>query len=285
VPNSVAIGTTFDTSAGRIDSDAAVAFALATNDPNDIYLNGGTVPPLYTASLIQPAHAHAENAGVPVGSIRGAKATVHADHDVYFRKPARPGMALEWNATIRSLRSTPAGAMFTNQIEIRDSQGSPIMEHLWSTIYVGGEIPADLGPPLPDHGFPEPARSNAMGIHEFDITQDQTYRYGGVSGDRIGHSMDDEIARSEGFPGKILQGMCTLSMCSGAVVKLAAGGDPDGLLRLAGRFSAPVRPHQKMTVSVYDGGLTSAGLRLVAFEAAVDDVTVIKHGRAELAID
>ena len=49
------VGKTFDTYTGRIDDDAAIAYALATNDPNPIYEAGGAVPPLYMVSLLLPA--------------------------------------------------------------------------------------------------------------------------------------------------------------------------------------------------------------------------------------
>ena len=94
--------------------------------------------------------------------------------------------------------------------------------------------------------------------------------------------IDDEAARRAGFPSKFLQGLCTFAMCSGAVVKVGADGDPDRLRRLACRFSSPVFPRNNLTVDVYDAGETADGGRALAFEASSAGATVIKHGRAEL---
>jgi hypothetical protein len=72
-------------------------------------------------------------------------------------------------------------------------------------------------------------------------------------------------------------------MCSGAVVKVGADGDPTRLRRLACRFSSPVFPREELTVDVYDAGETAGGGRALAFEASSAGAMVIKHGRAELS--
>jgi acyl dehydratase len=169
----------------------------------------------------------------------------------------------------------------TQRVLITDTEGSPLVEHLWSNFHIGGTIGTDLGVELPEHSFPEGARTRPAGTRTIALARDQGFRYAGVSGDRIGHSLDDETARSEGFPGKILQGMCTFGICSGALVDLGAGGDVSRLRRVAGRFSAPAFPRKDLVIETYEAGTTAEGLRALAFEAVQDGVTVIKHGRAE----
>ena len=82
---------------------------------------------------------------------------------------------------------------------------------------------------------------------------------------------------------RFVQGLCTLSMCGGAVVKLAAGGDPDRVRRFAGRFSAPLFPRQTLVVDVYDAGTDERGNEVIAYEASADGTPVVRHGRAELS--
>ena len=110
------------------------------------------------------------------------------------------------------------------------------------------------------------------------VDDDQTYRYRDASGDTMPIHVDDDFAKSVGLPGIIVHGLCTMAMCSQAVVKTVAGGDPSRLKRLAVRFSKPVLPGNDIVTTVYE-----LGDGAYAFEATSAGATVIKDGRAEVA--
>lgn len=266
---------------GRVDEDAAAAFALATNDHNPRYQDGRAVPPLYTAALILEAQVEAQTIGIGQEAVADWRLSVHGQHDVVFHRPVRPGAALRYWGQTYSAGQTRGGVLVAQQISVTDIDGDILVEHLWSSFYAGGSIEREYGPALPDHTFPENARERPAGSRTVPVDRDQAYRYAGVSGDHAGHAMDEEIARSEGYPGKILQGMCTFGLASGPVVDMAAGGDPDRLTRLAVRFSAPARPSVDLVVRTFAAGRTEGG-RAYAFEAEQDGVLVLKHGRVEV---
>jgi len=268
---------------GRIDKDAALAYALATNDRNPLYLDGTAVPPIFTATLILHAMGAATRAANPFASVSGARGGVHGEHDVYFWGVVHPGMALEWDSSFHGLRQTRGGVLLTRRILLSDTNGAPLVEHFWSDFLIGGTIEGDfVESKLADHTFPEEARERPFDSRTLTVDRDQAFRYAGVSGDFAGHAIDESIALSEGYPGKILQGLCTFGMCSGAIVDIAAQGDPRRLRRLAGRFAAPAFPGRDMIVTVYDVGFTEEGGRAFVFEAVQDGVAVVKHGRVEL---
>ena len=159
----------------------------------------------------------------------------------------------------------------------------PLVEHLWTDFLMGGTLRGDHeDSAVPDHTFPESARGRPLASRIVPVDRDQAFRYAGVSNDHAPHAMDDEVARAQGHPGKILQGMCTFGLCCGAVVDAGAGGEPGRLRRVAGRFSAPAFPNRDLDVRLYDAGLTPDGARSLAFEAFQDGVAVIRHGRAEI---
>jgi acyl dehydratase len=266
---------------GRVDPDAAVAFALATNDRNDYYLRGLAVPPLFTGGLIRSVQGRT---GLPsaLSVIRGATGAVHGEHDVRFWAPVSPGESLLWTSAIQSMKQTRGGALVVIRILVTDEAGRPLVEHFWSNLHLGGTIAAGIGEDKSDHTFPESARARPVGRQAIVVDRDQSFRYAGVSGDHIGHAVDDEIARQEGYSGKILQGMCTFAMCCGAVVNLVAGGDALRLRRLAGRFSAPAYPGRDLIVEVSDAGESADGSLCLAFEASQQGTVVIKHGRGEV---
>jgi acyl dehydratase len=272
---------------GVVDVEDAIAFARATKDELPAYLEGRSIPPLYSAVLVLPALHESAHASIDEGAIRGPDGSmrgVHATHDLHLHRPLHPGERLHWDARIRSVKTNPAGTIYTQQIIVRDTQGRPLVEHLWSTIVIKGVTVTEGGPDLPEHRYPEEARNRMVGSETFDIPRNQGEIYRDAAGDDAGHALSDEIARSEGFPSKILQGMCSFAMASGAVVRIGGGGDPDSLKRLAARFSAPVIQGQDLIVEVAEVGVTDDGLYVVAFEARQGDKLCITHGRAEFMV-
>jgi acyl dehydratase len=265
---------------GRIDEDAAVAYGLATNDPNDLYFQGLAVPPLFTVSLVLDSHRRSARTTLPL--VPGATRRVHGEHDLRMLGSVRPNMVLQWETSVYAIRNTRGGVLDTHRTLVSDSQGRALVEHLWSNFSLGVTIDQEVGPEKPPHTFPEAARDQPAGTRSVPVDRDQTFRYAGVSGDHVGHALDDEIARSEGYPGKILQGLCALGLASGAVVDVTAAGDPRRIRRLACRFSRPAFPQRDLVVDVYHAGDAKDGGRSFAFEVRQDGITVIKHGRAEV---
>ena len=265
---------------GRVDADAVVAYAMATSDSNPLYLQGQAVPPLFTVSLLLTAHLEAGLSERP--HVQDATRVVHGEHDTHILGRLQPGMPLQWQSTLSGIHTTKGGVIETQHMVVQDRRGTPLVEHLWSNFSVNGRIDNEVGPRKPDHTFPDAARDRLIGSRRIQVDRDQGFRYAGVSGDRVGHAIDDEIARSEGYPGKILQGLCTFGLCSGALVHLAAGGDPRRVRRLACRFSKPTFPGQDLDVSLYEIGPVEGGRRAFAFEANQDGRTVVKHGRIEV---
>jgi len=76
----------------------------------------------------------------------------------------------------------------------------------------------------------------------FDLTREaDRYRpvyYAAVSGDFNPIHIDPEVGRAAGFPGAILQGMCTMAWLADACT--AYLGDPARVRRLRVRFARPV---------------------------------------------
>jgi len=266
-----------------VDADAVAAYARATNDPNPRYEDGSAVPPLFTVTMVLPAHTELHRTGAGRLRIRGATGAVHGQHDVVLHAPVRPGTVLRCSGTTRSVRRVGRGVLLTQRLVLTDTSDELVVEHLWSTLHIDATTDVELGTPVPDHSFPEAARARPLASCVVPVDRDQTYRYAGVSGDRIGHSMSDAVARAEGHPGKILQGMCTFGLAAGALVDAVAGGDPDRVRRLAVRFSRPAFPGRELEVLAYDAGRTPDGAQAVAFEALQGDVVVLRHGRIELA--
>jgi acyl dehydratase len=189
---------------------------------------------------------------------------------------------LRTHAQAHSIRVGRTGTRFTILVRSSDADsGSQVLDQ-YVTMFIRGMSDGESGGPAkPDHTFPEEARNARVGQHSVHVDEDQTYRYRDASGDQMPIHVDEEFAKSVGLPGIIAHGLCTMAMCSQAIVALGADGDPGRLARLAVRFGAFVLPGNDVVSTVYDAGRLD-DREVYVFEAESGGRTVITNGRGEL---
>jgi acyl dehydratase len=102
-------------------------------------------------------------------------------------------------------------------------------------------------------------------------------RYAEVSGDWNAHHFDEAAARRSGSDRPFLHGLCTLALCTQAVLDRAPSGHTGALERIAVRFARPLPLGARLDVQLYE-----VGPREVAFEAQCGDRTIASNGRARL---
>ena len=274
------LGQTFDERIEVIDPDRAKAYAAATNDDNPAYTFGKYAPPVFGVVPTWEAMSVAVAEVVPADQL---PMIVHGEQDMHFIQPLVPGMKLRTVAQPFSYRVGGTGTRCTMRVDATTDSGEPVLTE-YVTLFVRGLSDGESGgPDKPDHRFPAEARDKVIGELSIHVDDDQTFRYRDASGDQMPIHLDEDFAKAVGLPGIIAHGLCTMAMCSQAVIKLAADGDPARLRRLAVRFSSHVLPGNDVVTTVHDAGTTDEGLRAVAFEARSDGQTVIKNGRAEIA--
>jgi acyl dehydratase len=262
------------------DPDEIVAFAHAINDPNQLYLDGEATPPTYAVVPVFPAFMGATP--IPPQALEGSIGGVHGTHDLYVHKPIKPGTHLHTTSDRIAVATSKAGMNITVKLVSRDDDGDVTVEQYWSALMRGPVTGGDHGDQLADHAFPESARDNLIGTVSLPTTQDQTFRYAGASGDRSAMHINDEVAKSYGFPRKINQGLVTLGVVTRGLIELVADNDPRRIYRIAVRFAAPSYPGDNYEVSVYEVGKTDKGMRSCAFEVSSGSAAVLRHGRVEV---
>ena len=276
----VPLGQPTDPFTAYCDADEIVAFAHAINHPNPLYLNGQATPPTYAVVPALPVLLSV--AGLPPEATEGSIGGVHGTHDLYVRKRIEPGTRLHTTGERCAVTTSKAGMNVVVRLTSRDDAGEVAIEQYWSTLMRGPVTGGDQGDTLAEHNFPESARAHLVGTLTLPTTQDQTFRYAGASGDRAAMHVNDESATRVGFPGKFNQGLCTLGIVSGGLIKLTAADDPRRVTRIAVRFAAPTFPGEDIEVSAYEVGMTDEGLRSYAFEAFSEGGAVLRHGRIEV---
>ena len=274
------IGTTTGPHTATIDGERAKAYAAATNDDNEAYTSGKYAPPVFGVVPTWEAMGAAVAGVIPPEAFGFI---VHGEQDMHFHQPLVPGATLSTTTELHSIRVGSSGTRLVAKLTTVDGDGQPLMD-IYSTTFIRGMSDGDSGgPEKPDHTFPEAARADKVGEVSIHVDDDQTYRYRDASGDQMPIHVDDAFAKSVGLPGIIAHGLCTMAMCSQAVVKTVAGGDPARVRRLAVRFAKNVFPGNDVVVSIYDAGTDdTSGRRVYAFEVESAGEKVIANGRAEI---
>jgi acyl dehydratase len=268
------LGTRYEERTEAIDAERAKAYAAATNDDNPAYESGKYAPPVFGVVPTWDAMLLSAADVIPPDAL---PFIVHGEQDMHFHQALVPGTVLTTAAEAYNVRVGSSGTRFTSRIVSNDPSGKLVME-VFSTTFIRGMSDGESGgPDKPDHSMPA-APGDPVATFTVHVDDDQTYRYRDASGDTMPIHVDDAFAKSVGLPGIIVHGLCTMAMCSQAVVKTVAGGDPGRLRRLAVRFSKPVLPGTDVTTTIYDLGGGE-----YAFEASSNGETVIKDGRAEVA--
>lgn len=273
------LGTTYEARVATIEPERAKAYAAATNDGNPAYESGKYAPPVFGVVPVWDAM------GIAVGDVVPGDALmmiVHGEQDMHFHRPLVPGMTLSTTAEAYSVRVGGSGTRFTVKVTSTDtSDGSAVMDQ-YVTMFIRGMSDGESGgPDKPDHTFPEEARGAQVAVFSVHVDDDQTFRYRDASGDQMPIHVDDNFAKSVGLPGIIAHGLCTMAMCSQAIVKQVADGDPARLRRLAVRFATNVFPGNDVETTIFDGGERD-GRKLYPFEAHSAGAKVIANGLAEV---
>jgi acyl dehydratase len=273
------LGHTYEPQTAVIDGDRAKQYAAATNDHNPAYEAGTYAPPVFGVVPTWDA------IGVAVADLVPAEAAmfiVHGEQDMHFHRPLVPGMKITTTGEAYAARVGGSGTRFTVRVDSRGDDGEPVLEQ-FVTVFIRGMSDGESGgPDKPGHDFPDAARGEKVGTFTVHVDDDQTYRYHEASGDPMPIHLDDAFAKSVGLPGIIAHGLCTMAMCSQAVIKTVADGDPARLRRLAVRFAANVFPGNDVDVDVYDAGEVAGGRHAYAFEATSAGAVVVKNGWAEV---
>ncbi|CAN5174841.1 MaoC/PaaZ C-terminal domain-containing protein [soil metagenome] len=273
------LGTTYQGPPSTVDADRARSYAAATNDPNPAYASGGLAPPVFG---VVPTWETMTRAVADVVPAEAAMFIVHGEQDMHFHRPLVAGMSLTSTSEAFSVRVGRSGTRFTVKVDSTGDDGGPVLTQYVTMFVRGMNDGCSAGPDKPSHDFPDDARASPVGRFTVHVDDAQTFRYREASGDPMPIHFDDEFARSVGLPGIVAHGLCTMAMCSQAVITTCAEGDPTRLRRLAVRFAANVFPGSDLDVSLYDAGTTATGRRAVAFEAVSADAVVIKNGWAEV---
>jgi acyl dehydratase len=214
-----------------VTAAATSAYARAVNDSAPGHLAGQVAPPLFAVVPSLKTMVRPKKAATPAHSL-------HGEHDLRVHQPIVPGMTLRTTARLIGVHPSRAGAVMVGKGETRTTDGKLVNEQYLTWVVRGEPVSAPLGQPAPDHHLPAGLREAPPAARlSYPLDPDQTRRYAEASGDRDAYTYDDDYARSLGYPGAIVHGLCTMAFASRAVIEACCAGESRRLRRLAVRFS------------------------------------------------
>ena len=200
---------------------------------------------------------------------------VHAEQSLTLHRP----LPVEGRASITSklagIYDKGSGALALTESTATDPESGQPLLSTTSSVFIRGEggFGGDRGPSAT---WQRPEREPDQRVSA-QTQPDQALLYR-LSGDRNPLHSDPVFAARAGFPRPILHGLCTYGIAGRLLLHAVCGSDPARFKSMRARFSRPVFPGARLTVSIWVDGSCAR------FQTVDDDgQVVIDHGEVEFA--
>jgi acyl dehydratase len=283
------VGTKVGSISSEIDSRWTMAYAASLGDYLPCYLDtrrptGVVAHPMFAVCLEWPAAGsirHRARAGLSQDeAIRG----VHATHHTIIHRLLRPPEHLITTAELIGVEHRKPGAYEVARFETVDDKGAPVCTTYYGSLYRSVAV---KGPDHPAETPKVPMLTHAGAPRKeirVPISAGAAHVYTECA--RIWNPIhtDSAIAARAGLPGLILHGTATLAIAVSCIMEAEAGGDPERVAQVCGRFAAMVLMPSEVLVRIGERETCDTG-DAVFFEvlngagdrAIRDGVVVLRH--------
>jgi len=240
----------------EVTAEGIRLYAAVTNDTNPRNIRGDVASPIFAVvAALTPVFRRALAMAMPSEATGYDTRRVHGEQDMFLLKPILPGMHLRSRAAPIGIQVKSTGTLVIAKTETRTERGELINYQYVTNFVRGVRAGRSEGEQVPIHEVPAGVtRTCPQATIAAHVDADQTVRYAEASGDRGIYHLDVTAARSAGFPGLILHGLCTMAFASRAVVESVCDNDSTRLGRIAVRFARPVLLDQDITTTIWAAG-------------------------------
>jgi acyl dehydratase len=173
-------------------------------------------------------------------------------------------------------KGTGKGALVYAERTVTDKQSGALLATVTQTMFCRGD--GGFGGPPRESEPPHPIPERAPDVTVDLMTRPEQALIYRLSGDRNALHADPEVAHKAGYQRPILHGAATFGIAGHAVLKGVCDYDPDRIVAIGCRFSAPVVPGETIRTEIWrDGRIASFRSRIVG-----RDAIAVNNGRAEL---
>jgi acyl dehydratase len=258
------VGTQVGSIASEIDTRWAMAYAASLEDYSPRYLDtrnpaGIVAHPMFAVCFEWPAAGSIRHKARASLSQDEAVRGVHATHHTIIHRLVHPPEHLVTTAELIGIESRKPGAYEVARFETVDAKGKPVCTTYYGSLYrevavKGPDYRAET-PQLPKLARAEsPPREVRI-----PISAGAAHVYTECA--RIWNPIhtDIAVATRAGLPGLILHGTATLALAVSRIIEAEAGGDPERIAQICGRFGAMVLMPSEVRLQIdahekYQGG-------------------------------
>ncbi len=227
-----------------VTREQLAAYAATTGDTRPERLAGDFAVPAYGFVPLTPLLFDVVDE--VAGEDRSATGVVHTHQSFTIHEPIRAGDELSVLAHVVDLRSGPVGAVVKVAATSTRADGVVVNEQLVTALVVGATCENPILDPAHDPAETVPSVGKPpAGTSAIVIEKDHPARYAEASGDTNPIHLDPAYARSAGFPGCILHGMCTMAM-AGNLIEATYPQFPSAT-SFGVEFARPVFPGDRLT--------------------------------------
>ena len=181
---------------------------------------------------------------------------VHAEQSVELHRPLPVNGSAELSSRVTGVVQKSSGVLVSTETTGTDPQsGTPLFTNRQAS-FIRGLTSSHTGltEPAQTPKFELPDRAPDLSVLTH-TRPDQALLYR-LCGDRNPLHSDPVYAARGGFERPILHGMCTYGITARILIATLCGGDPSRLASISGRFTKPVLPGDKLTISAWSDGDT-----------------------------
>jgi len=241
-----------------------MAYAASLGNYLPCYLDtrrsGGIVAhPMFTVCFEWPAAGSIRHKTRASLSQNEAVRGVHATHHTIIHRLVRPPERLITSTELIGVERRKPGAYEVARFDTADDKGTPVCTTYYGSLYrevevKGPDRPAET-PALPRLTGTGPPRTEIR----VPISAGAAHIYTECA--RIWNPIhtDAAIAAQAGLPGLILHGTATLAMAVSHIIEAEAGGDPERVAQIYGRFGAMVLMPSEIMIRIMARDKTAAG--------------------------
>lgn len=203
---------------------------------------------------------------------------LHGEHAMVFYDPIPPDGTLITEGALTDCydKGREKGAVVVAELNTRHSNGRRLFTSR-ATMFArrdggfgGSDAPKKKTPQFPDRA------ADAEMLAEPPPSQPLVYR---LSGDTFPLHVDAEFARSAGFDGPIMHGLCTLGFACRALISRFSPGEPGIVRRISCRFTSPLYAGIPIKTLIWE---LAEGRALWKVVRASDGGVVIDNGLFEV---